>query len=125
MQGSAFNPSGARTIVAWLARACSLGVLAVALSGTMPASAADNSTTQFGPPDSWVRPHFFDQQSTANLPDASADQHWLLVERQINAQQNETFVHSARQVLTADGVQNGSTLTIDFNPGYETLTWHW
>jgi transglutaminase-like putative cysteine protease len=87
--------------------------------------AADVSTAQFGPPGSWVKPHFFDQQSSANLLDASDDQHWLLLERQINAGQNETFVHAVRQVLTLDGVQKGSTLTIDFDPGYETLTLHW
>ena len=87
--------------------------------------AADNSTAQFGPPSSWVKPHFFDRQASTDLLDASADQHWLLWERQVNADQDETFVHAVRQVLTTDGVQKGSTLTIGFNPGYETLTWHW
>jgi hypothetical protein len=68
---------------------------------------------------------FFERQISANLLDASADQHWLLLERQINADQNETLAHAVRQVMTTDGVQNGSTLKIDFNPGHETLTWHW
>ena len=58
-------------------------------------------------------------------PEASADQHWLLLERQVNAATNETFFHFSRQILTVAGVQNGSDLKIDFNPSYQTLTLHW
>ena len=57
--------------------------------------------------------------------EAGVDQHFLLLEHQINAAQNETFYHCASQILTVDGVQKGSTLTMDFNPGYEALTLHW
>ena len=77
------------------------------------------------PPASWVTPHFYDRQSLAAKVEANADQHWLLLERQVNADGNETFVHYSRQIMSVAGVQNGSTLKIDFNPSYATLTLHW
>jgi transglutaminase-like putative cysteine protease len=39
--------------------------------------------------------------------------------------ENERFSHSVRQILTSAGVQNGSQISIDFDPSYETLTLHW
>lgn len=108
-------------IVSCLWRVCSL----IALAMTLPANAAPASGVNYGPPSGWVKPHFFNQQRSANIPDSGAGQRWLLVERQINALRNETFFHTARRILTTSGVQNGSTLTIDFNPSYESLTLHW
>jgi len=88
-------------------------------------NASERSSVKFAPPSNWVKPQFFDQQASTNFLDSSANEHWLLLERQINALQNETFVHSVQQILTTAGVQNGSTLTIDFNPSYQSLTLHW
>lgn len=95
------------------------------LAFTIQPHAAEPAAVKFGSPDDWVKPHFFTRPALDDLPDSSADEHLLLLERQINAVQNETFVHYARQILTLDGVQNGSTLTIDFNPDCQSLTWHW
>jgi hypothetical protein len=72
-----------------------------------------------------VKPHFFDQPSSARLVDSGADQHWLLLEYQINAAQNETFAHSVGQILTMAGVAKNATLKLDYNPGYQSLTVHW
>jgi hypothetical protein len=121
MQRSAFHSCLARTIAPRLRRVCCAGVLAVATQG----NASDLSTATVAPPGGWVKPQFFDQQSPTNLLDSGADQHLLLLERQINALQNETFLHSVRQMLTMAGVQKGATLTVDFNPGYQSLTLHW
>jgi hypothetical protein len=98
-----------------------VGVLAMAIQG----NASEISAAKFAPPSSWVKPQFFNQQSSTNLLDSSADQHLLLLEQQINALENETFFHSVRQILTVAGVQNGATLTIDFNPSCQSLTLHW
>ncbi len=122
MQPAAFYSFQMKVIVSWLRQAgCTVMVLALMVRG----HAAETATPNYGPPSIWVKPHFFDQPSVANLVDAGADQHLLLQERQINAVQNETFFHSVQQILTPSGVQNGSTLTIGFNPGYQTLTLHW
>ena len=121
MQWSVVHSCLIRIVAPRLQQVCCVGVLAVAIQG----KAAEISTVQFAPPSSWVKPQFFSQQSWTNLLDSSADQHWLLLERQVNALQDETFVHSARQILTTAGVQNGATLTINFNPSYQSLTLHW
>ncbi|HXI73801.1 MAG TPA: DUF3857 domain-containing transglutaminase family protein [Verrucomicrobiae bacterium] len=111
----------------------SLGLSSLLTAG---ANAADTTTNKLAevttearpaiaPPSSWVKPQLFDRQSAMLQPEASTDQHWLLMERQVNAATNESFYHYVRQILTVAGVQNGSTLKMDFNPGYQTLTLHW
>lgn len=116
MQRSVFYSWSVRIIALWLHGV----VLAMAVHG----NTVESPAIKFAPPSNWVRPHFFDQLSATNL-DAGTDQHMLLLEQQINVASNETFVHSVRQILTTDGVQNGATITIDFNPGYQSLTFHW
>jgi hypothetical protein len=91
----------------------------------VPVPAADTSGLNFGPPSGWVKPHFYDQAALQMPIDVGADQHLLLYEQQINAAENETFIHSVRQILSLDGVQNNSTLSIDYSPAYQSLTWHW
>ena len=71
-----------------------MGVLAAVIQG----NASDLSDVAFAPPGGWVKPQFFNGHSSARLLESSADEHWLLLERQINALQNETFVHSFQSV---------------------------
>ncbi|MEY4918789.1 MAG: hypothetical protein RL616_2702, partial [Verrucomicrobiota bacterium] len=40
-------------------------------------------------PASWVKPQFFDRQTLGRRPEGSIEQHWLLLERQMNAATNE------------------------------------
>jgi hypothetical protein len=121
MQPSVLHSHWIRLFGPRFRRACCIGLLVVAIRGT----AADSSSVQFGPPSSWVKPQFFDQRASTRLLDSGADQHWLLMEHQINALQNETFTHSVRQILTMAGVEKSATLKLDFNPGYQSLTVHW
>ena len=88
-------------------------------------NAMDISGVTIAPPGSWLQPHSFNLLTSPSLLDSGADEHCLLLERQINAIHNETFVHSVGQVLTEAGVQNDATLTINFNPSYQSLTLHW
>lgn len=121
MQPPVFHSRWLRLIGPWFPRVCGLGLLAVALRG----NAADTPAVEFGPPSSWVKPQFFNRSASIRLLDSGADQHWLLVEHQINALQNETFTHSVQQILTMAGVAKSATLKLDFNPGYQSLTLHW
>lgn len=100
-------------------------LLVVLFAGANAADVPAESKPEIAPPTSWVKPHFIDRQSSWLGPEPNADQHWLLLEHQVNAASNETFIHCVRQILNVAGVQNGSTLKIDFNPGYQTLTLHW
>jgi len=105
------------------------GLLLLWVASGKAADQATNDVTGsrpvIAPPAGWVKPQFYDRQAVFLRPEASADQHWLLLERHINAATNETFYHCARQIMTVGGVQNGSDLKIDFNAGYQTLTLHW
>jgi Domain of Unknown Function with PDB structure (DUF3857)/Transglutaminase-like superfamily len=116
-----FHPRLIRSVTFWFRCAVIAGTLAMAI----PGRASDLAAVKFGLPDSWVRPQFFSQQSDANPAAPGANDYLLLQEQQINALQNKTFFHTDRQILTIEGVQNESTLTIDFNPNYETVTMHW
>src|SRR5215831_5272633 len=104
MQPSLLHSRWMRLIGSRVRQACCTGLLAVAIRGT----ADDSSSVQFGPPSGWVKPRFFDQRASTRLVDIGADQHWLLMEHQINALQNETFTHSIRQILTMAGVEKNA-----------------
>jgi transglutaminase-like putative cysteine protease len=55
----------------------------------------------------------------------SGESRLLLRDVQINARTQETFHHEARQLLAREGVQNGSHISVDFNPGRQSLVLHW
>ena len=103
-----------------------LGISAPAADSTNKLSEiATDTKPVIAPPSGWVKPQFFDRGAAAFAPEPGMDQHWLLLERQVNVASNEVFHHYARQILTVSGMQNGSTLKIDFNPSYQMLTLHW
>jgi hypothetical protein len=77
------------------------------------------------PPSNWVVPIAYDPQARLEEADPSEEMRWILKDRQINAQNNETFNHEVRQVLTPAGVNNGCLISIDYDPSYQLLTFHW
>ena len=105
--------------VGWMA------AVAAAMPALAPEVLAAEPVPMVASPAGWVTPHFFDRQSAAVRVESGADRHWLLLEQQVNAAQNETFSHDVRQILTVSGVQDGANISIDFNPSYESLTLHW
>jgi len=125
MQGLVFHQGLVSIIAGWLRRAGCLGVFLLAVQGFAAEVSSATAATTVSPPGSWVKPQFFNRQASPNNLESSADEFLLLQERQINVPQGETFLHSVRQILTTAGVQKGATITIDFNPEYQSLTWHW
>ena len=77
------------------------------------------------PPAKWVVPIPFNPRAKLDNVDPSQEMRWILKDRQINAQSNETFNHQVRQLLTPAGVNNGSHISIDYDPSYQLLTFHW
>src|SRR5271156_5798798 len=69
-----------------------------------------------GPPAKWVVPIPFDPRARLEEVDPSLEMRWILKDRQINAQNNETFNHEVRQVLTPSGVDYGSHIAVDYDP---------
>ena len=102
-----------------------VSILAVAFCARAADPAPAEPKPTVAPPASWVTPRTFNRNSPENAVDATTDQRWLLNERQVNPAENESFVHLVWQIKTVAGVQNGANLSIDFNPGYQSLTLHW
>jgi len=100
------------------------GLFVGLVCGILPCS-ADDAKPDVGLPGKWVIPIAFDPRAKTEVIDPSLEMRWLLKDRQINAQIDETFNHEVRQVVTTAGVQNGSHIAIDFNPGFQFLTFHW
>ncbi|WP_068468322.1 DUF3857 domain-containing protein [Candidatus Protochlamydia phocaeensis] len=77
-----------------------------------------------------------DQILIASLPDwivssgqlerqeLESDNQYLLVERQVHLEKEQIFDRFAYKLLNDEDVQQRSTLTISFDPSYETLTLH-
>jgi transglutaminase-like putative cysteine protease len=78
----------------------------------------------FGPPAKWIVPLGFQRVSKSTIAPGEPSR-WLLSDKQINVPEPETFVHTAQQIFTQTGAQNGSRYTIDFDPSYQTLILHW
>jgi hypothetical protein len=89
------------------------------------AGRADDAPPQVHPPSKWVTPQSFRRPKLGDTVDPSQDYRWLLSDRQINAQNDEEFVHEARQTLTSSGVQYGSHILINYDPSCQSLTFHW
>lgn len=98
-------------------------ILILTLFGTMAWAADEGPLLQ--PPPKWVVPLKFDRPSPDEAVDTSQDYRWLLSDRQINAQNDEEFVHEVRQTLNSAGVQYGSQITVKYDPSCESLTFHW
>jgi hypothetical protein len=94
-----------------------------ALAGTV--CRADDVAPEVHPPSKWVTPQSFKRPKADDPVDPSQDYRWLLSDRQINAQNDEAFVHEARQTLTSAGVQFGSHILINYDPTCQSLTFHW
>lgn len=88
------------------------------------ARAADPSVSLAPPPD-WVAPLAFQRLSRPEDLNSGLPSRLLLSDFQINGRTRETFQHEARQLLTWAGVEGGSHLYIDFDPGNQSLVFHW
>src|SRR5580704_4433820 len=105
-----------RTSIAFL-------IVSAALTGT--ACRASEALPAVQPPSAWVTPRQFDRPPANDPVDPSQDYRWLLYDRQINAQNDEEFVHEVQQPLTLAGVQFASHVLINYDPTCQSLTFHW
>jgi hypothetical protein len=103
-----------------------------ALAGTMgqaaeapPTVPAAPAPPAVQPPSKWVVPRSFDRPSAGDPADPARDYRWLLSDRQINAQNDEEFLHQVQQPLTAAGAQIISHIPINYDPACQSLTFHW
>lgn len=88
-------------------------------------TSAEDAKPDVAPPAKWVAPISFQPDSALNPIDPSTEIRLILKDRQINADLDENFYHEVRQVLTPGGVMNGSHISVDYDPNYQLLTFHW
>ncbi|MFZ0826716.1 MAG: DUF3857 domain-containing transglutaminase family protein [Verrucomicrobiia bacterium] len=106
------------------------GILAGVALAAIPCTRAEQapapeSKPVVAAPAKWVAPVFFQRLDGSVALTPGENQHCLLAERQLNAGENDVFIHRANQILTISGVEKGSTISIDYQPSYQSLTFHW
>lgn len=72
----------------------------------------------------WVAPVAFNAGAAPNAGQ-EAGFYCLLIDEQENIAREESFAHVAYKILTTEGVQTMSDLTISFDPAYQTVKLHW
>lgn len=93
-----------------------------ALAADTPIS---ESKVTVAPPGDWVKPNFFERALQYAPVLAGENERWLLIETEINVPESATFDHRVKQICSYSGVQNGAQISLDFDPGYESLQLHW
>jgi transglutaminase-like putative cysteine protease len=99
-------------------------LLAVSLALPVAALAADPAVS-IAVPSAWVSPLPFQRLTKPDETNSGLGSRLLLRDVQINALTHETFFHQARQLLSPQGVQTGSQISIDFDAGRQALVLHW
>lgn len=72
---------------------------------------------------SWIKPVNFDGQA---IPPAGQESgyYYLLIDEQENSQTEERYQHYAYKVITNEGIQAMSDISVEFDPAYQRLTFH-
>jgi hypothetical protein len=96
-----------------------------ALCAFAAAARAADSAVSVAPPAAWISPLPFQRLTKAEETNSGLATRLLLRDLQINARARETFQHEARQLLSREGVQTGSRVSIDFDPARQSLVLHW
>ncbi len=105
-------------------------ILPVVLPLLLPqmASAASSSPRpRAAPPPSWVEPLVVPTGGSAPGNEISGGIWYRLWDRQIRVagRSHEAFSHLTRQIVNDAGLDQASQISIDFDPAYQNLTFHW
>lgn len=72
---------------------------------------------------SWKIP-FKENFQKPNSKDIDGGYYEILFEEQIHVELEEEFTHIIRKIESNEGVQNGSQISVNFEPSYQKLTFH-
>lgn len=77
------------------------------------------------PVPTWVKPVTFNTNvSATDTLSSSGGYYDLLVDDQYNLAEQQTYFHYAQLITSEKGLDNVSTLTSNYDPEYQTLTFH-
>jgi transglutaminase-like putative cysteine protease len=85
---------------------------------------AAKATVEISPPPSWVEDSSVIKKSAVTPQSASTGYYYLFLNFQENVAGRQRFRHSAVKLLTSEGVQEMSDVSISFDPSYQTLAFH-
>ena len=88
-------------------------------------SISDAQTPQvhIAPKPSWIS-SFKDYDKKPSARTIRDGYFYDLDERQIHVEQKAQYVHYIREIVSATGIQNGSEISVSFDPTYERLDFH-
>lgn len=86
---------------------------------------AEEAKPDVGAPAAWVVPILYNPAGKSDFTNSPLPLRWVLLDHQIAAVNNESFHHEILQVTTAAGVDPGSRISINYDPSYQLLTFHW
>ncbi|MCG8473502.1 MAG: DUF3857 domain-containing protein [Desulfobacterales bacterium] len=80
-------------------------------------------------PEAWVKPSAVDLAAETPSKDISSGVYYLLLDRQLRKSSKRSrsiqdYRHQARRVVNQQGVEQRGSLSIDFDPAYQTLVVH-
>ncbi|MFT3704066.1 MAG: DUF3857 domain-containing protein [Agriterribacter sp.] len=85
---------------------------------------AQQKRPSLGKPPSWVSVNKYDYNVAALEHEAEDGYLDLVYERQISINEQSTFARKTIKILTESGIQNASEVSVNFDPQYQTLTFH-
>lgn len=75
-------------------------------------------------PPSWLVPYTPDLTQKPNAKNISDGYYLLLLEEQRQVELKSHYHHFIRQIISEAGIQNGSEISVDYDPQYEKLSFH-
>lgn len=87
------------------------------------AAFSQTSKVRIERPPFWINPIEFDKDATPPVGQESGF-YYLLVEEQENTSLQERYFRYAYKVLTNEGIQTMSDLSVEYDPAYQTLSFH-
>ena len=76
------------------------------------------------PTPTWLAPYSPDLTQKPNTKNISDGYYLLLLEEQRQAELRSNYQHYIRQIISEAGIQNGSEISVDYDPQYEKLNFH-
>jgi transglutaminase-like putative cysteine protease len=84
---------------------------------------AGQANVSIGPRPNWVEDVTFDANAQQSLKEQNTH-YYLLLDEQTNFSTDESYEHYAYKILTTEGLQSMSDLTINHDPSYQQLIVH-
>lgn len=84
---------------------------------------ANSIIVHFSPKPTWINTFkpYTQKPSARDIEDGAYNE---LIEEQINIEKQASYNHIITQIISQNGVQNNSQLSVSFNPAYERLDFH-